>query len=94
MLCFPKRGIIMENYIIMCRSITYAQRGQRLLERSGISAYINKAPQNVSLEGCSYGIRIMRKNLFKALEILHKGGVKTGRVFKLELDGSFREIEI
>ena len=38
-------GSDMMQYLIMCRSMTYAQRSAALLERSGISAKVVKAPQ-------------------------------------------------
>ncbi len=78
----------------MCRSITYAQRAQRILEQSGIGAYISKAPQGLTPEGCSYGVRVFRKNAFKAMDILKKAGIKTGRVFKTDFSGEVREVEL
>lgn len=84
----------MDYYIIMCRSVTYAQRSQRLLERAGIGAYISKAPQAVTPEGCSYGVRVSRKNGHRALEILRGAGIKTGRVYRLGPDGKAREVDL
>ena len=34
--------------LIVCRSLTYAQRGVRLLERAGISAYLVRAPRLIA----------------------------------------------
>ena len=84
----------MENYIIMCRSVTYAQRSQRLLERAGIAAYISKAPQAVTPEGCSYGVRVSRKNGHRAMEILRGAGIKTGRIYRVNPDGEIREVDL
>ena len=41
----------MQHYLIMCRSLTYAQRAQQALERAGIPAAVVKAPQSVSAAG-------------------------------------------
>lgn len=39
----------MQRYcLIMCRSLTYAQRSSQVLERAGITATVLKAPQSVS----------------------------------------------
>ncbi len=83
----------MDNYIIMCRSITHAQRAARLLERANIGAYIVKAPQGLSPEGCSYGLRIAGRNRHRATEILKMSGLRFGRVFRLLDDGSASEVD-
>lgn len=90
----PEGVNCMDNYIIMCRSITYAQRAQRLLERVGIAAYISKAPQGLTPEGCSYGVRVSRKNAYRSMELLRRAGIRTGRVYRLESGGEAREIEL
>ena len=36
------------RYLIMCRSLTYAQRAARVLERAGIGAGIIKAPAGLT----------------------------------------------
>ena len=84
----------MENYIIMCRSITYAQRSQKLLERAGIAANISKAPHGVTPEGCSYGVRVSRGKVARAMTILRTAGIKTGKVFLLGAGGEAREVEL
>ena len=35
----------MTQYLLMCRSLTYAQKSVKLLERSGITAAVVKAPR-------------------------------------------------
>lgn len=84
----------MENYIIMCRSITHAQRGAHLLERANVRVGIVKAPQGASTEGCSYGLRVSGRNMYKALEILKRAGVRFGHVFMLHADGNVSEVEL
>ena len=60
----------MLNYFIMCRSLTYAQKAARVLERSGIAASVSRPPAEVSGEGCAYAVRIAEKNLPAALVAL------------------------
>ena len=47
--------------LIMCKSLTNAQRGALLLERRGISASVVKAPQNLRGNGCGYAISLFRR---------------------------------
>ena len=44
----------MIYYLIVCRSLTYAQRTAAVLERAGITARILRAPKSIAGEGCSY----------------------------------------
>ena len=41
----------MVYYLIVCRSLTYAQRTASALERAGITAHILRSPKMISGEG-------------------------------------------
>lgn len=43
----------MLYYLIVCRSLTYAQRTAAALERAGITAHILRSPKSIAGEGCS-----------------------------------------
>ena len=77
----------------MCRSLTYAQRAQRLLERENIRTRISKAPQGVTPEGCSYGVRVALNNLDRALTNMKTSGIRTGRIYRLDSKGGAEEVE-
>lgn len=74
----------MQHYIIMCRSLTYAQRASRALERAGIFAATAKAPQEVTKEGCNYGVKVRARDLDRALELIRNVGLPTGRLIGLD----------
>ena len=82
----------MFRYLIMCRSLTYAQRASRLLERHGITAAITKLPQSVADSGCSYCVRVNEKNYRSALTILKEAGLNPGKVFRLNEGGEPQEV--
>ena len=84
----------MDKYVVMCRSLSYAQRGQRLLVGNNIAAYIIKAPQSVSLEGCSYGLRIKAADVDKVVIILKSAGIKVGKIFRVDAGGIFSEVSL
>jgi len=78
--------------LIMCRSLTYAQRAARELERAGITAVVTRAPQGVTDTGCAHCVRLAQKRLGDALQLLRQAGHSPGRVFLLEADGNYREV--
>ncbi len=62
----------MVYYLIMCRSLTYAQRIVQMLERAGVNAWMIRSPADISPSGCSYSVKITQKNLSKALMLLNR----------------------
>lgn len=62
---------MMQRYcLILCRSLTYAQRSSRVLERAGITAVVRKAPLSVSKTGCTYCVKLKETQLERALLLL------------------------
>ncbi len=70
----------MVHYLISCRSLTWAQRMGRTLERAGITAGIIRAPHDRIPEGCGYCLRISEKNLSRALLTLNAAGYDKSRI--------------
>ena len=80
--------------LIMFRSLTYAQRGSRLLERSGIGAAVTKAPQGTTDRGCTYCVRISDSKLYRALDALDRGGIQHGRILQQDGERNYREVRL
>lgn len=78
----------MVHYIIVCRSLTYAQRTAKVLERSGITAIVMRPPADIAGEGCAYGVKLRERNLPAALKALKAAGVSCGKVYLLRPGGS------
>ena len=51
----------MLRYLILCRSLTYAQKAAAVLERRGIDAPIIKAPLRLRERGCGYALSVTRR---------------------------------
>ena len=73
-------------YILMCHSMTAAQKTARTLENAGIFAAVTKAPQSANPQGCTYGAKIAVRNLRRAMEILRSAGLSVQKI--LETDGT------
>ena len=84
----------MLYYLIVCRSLTYAQRTAAALERAGITARFFRPPMGLTDRGCSYAVRIADGYLPTALERLRAEGLLPMRVFYAGSDGSFSEVTI
>ncbi len=84
----------MVYYLIICRSLTYAQRTALALERAGITAHIMRAPRTISGSGCSHGVKISERRLSDALTILNRIGLSQNRVYMMDADGGYKEVEL
>lgn len=84
----------MVYYLIICRSLTYAQRTAQALERAGITAHILRSPRSISGEGCSHAVKVAERNLADALAILGRVGLTPKRVFIQVADGSYKEVRL
>ena len=84
----------MVYYLIVCRSLTYAQRTARVLERAGISGYILRAPKLISGEGCSHCVKVAERWLAPALKVLNREGLGPKRVFLQNEEGSYSEVTV
>ena len=82
----------MVYYLIICRSLTYAQRTAAALERAGITAHILRAPKSIDSEGCSHAVKVSERNLSLALTLLTREGLSPKRVYIVAADGTYNEV--
>lgn len=84
----------MAYYLIMCKSLTYAQRAAKVLERAGVTAIITRPPRGLSKEGCTYSVKVSEKKLSQALVVMNSAGLKYSRVFIIHPDGTSGEVKV
>lgn len=71
----------MDYPIIVIGSITYAMKGQRVLNAYNIDSRLEKTPKEFSSTGCSYCLRLT-DHLDEAVEILQRNNVRIERVIR------------
>jgi len=84
----------MSHYLLMCKSLTYAQRTAKTLERYGITAIVTKGPQGLSDKGCVYCVKIPEKRLADAITVMHAAELDPVKVFLQEKGGIISEVAI
>ena len=82
----------MTQYLILCRSLSTAQRAARALERAGTTAVVIKAPTGLKRSGCGYGVSL-RRSWEGALAVLDRAQIPYGKVFSRTDGGDYREVE-
>ena len=81
----------MEQYLILARSVTYAQRMQRALVQAGIRCRIARAPRDVTDLGCAYAVQIAVPDLTPALLALRRASLDPVQIF-LYQRGLYQEV--
>ena len=84
----------MLYYLIVCRSLTYAQRTAAALERTGITARVLRSPKSIAGEGCSHSVKISQRSLPEALLVLQRADLAPKRVFSKDVGGDYQEVEL
>ena len=84
----------MQYCLILCRSLTYAQRTAAALTRNGITSSVLRAPKSISEEGCSHCVKITKHDLSMAITVLDRNGIKPKHVFIRGDDGAYNEVSL
>lgn len=80
-----------NEWMITFRSVTYAQRGQRALQRAGIRNQLHRTPRDLSERGCGYCLRLRGWEAPKAVEVLRQEGISYEKLYAIREDGTPQE---
>ena len=83
----------MKEYFVTFRSITFAQRGQQVMQDAGISAQLQRTPRWMEENGCGYSLRLPAGRAAAAVERLRKSGVPFSRFYLHRDDGGLEELK-
>ena len=82
----------MQYYLLLCRSVTHAQRINAALKRMGISGRIIRPPLGLSERGCGYAVRIGATQPDAVVAQLRAMQLAPEQVYHVGSDGKYREI--
>ena len=79
------------HYLLTFRSLTYAQRAARVLERAGVTGTVSRVPKSAATRGCAYCIIVAARHRDKAMGVLDTAGLSPERVLLRRENGSLEE---
>lgn len=82
----------MGSFYLRCRSVTYAQRALKTLEKSGVPGTVVKLPQHLSEEGCGYSIKIGKRWIKQAYSTLVESGFEIRNIYSQSNNGEYKEV--
>ncbi len=80
-----------KTWIITFRSITFAQKAQRLLRGERIEAALQRTPAGLSERGCSYCLGLRERDITAAMAVLRRNHLLTGKIFSRAEEGLWEE---
>lgn len=71
----------MGMYFITFRSVTPAQRGQRILQQAGIDCALLRTPRWMEERGCGYCLRLRQEDIDRAVALLRRSKLTFSKVY-------------
>ncbi len=83
----------MKMNFITFRSVTPAQRAQRILQADGIRCSLQRTPRYMQDRGCGYCLKLRAGDALNAVEKLRAGGASFSKVYSVE-NGLIQELQL
>ena len=84
----------MKSYYFTFRSVTFAQRGEKVLNAHQIRCSLLRTPRWMETQGCGYALKIWTREPLAALELLHQSQIPVRRVYVQQPDGQLEEVTL
>ena len=84
----------MNYYFITFRSVTHAQRGEKVLQKEGLRCTLQRTPRWMEEKGCGYSLRIWVREPQQAVAALRTAGIPLRKVYLQRQDGELEELRL
>lgn len=84
----------MYFYFITFRSVTFAQRAEKLLNQQGYRVNLMRTPRWMEEQGCGYALKLWTNDISAAVRLLREGKVQLRRVYVQLEDGQMEEVNL
>ena len=82
----------MKVYFITFRSVTYAQRGEKLLGENRYRIHLRRTPRWMEEKGCGYCLQITAADILPPVLLLKNAGVPMRKVYVQNENGTMEEV--
>lgn len=84
----------MKFYYITFRSVTFAQRAEKLLSGSSLHCSLQRTPRWMEAQGCGYALRIWAREPETAVSLLKNHNIPMRRLYIQGADGQLEEMAL
>ncbi len=84
----------MNDCLITFRSVTPAQRAERMLKRAGLECGLQRTPKWMEQQGCGYSLRIRHTLVQQTVDLLRENAVEYRKIYLRTGDGRVEELRL
>lgn len=84
----------MYFYYITFRSVTFAQRAEKLLKQQGSRVSMMRTPRWMEEQGCGYALKLWTSDIRMAVQLLRENKVQLRKVYVQREDGELEEQKV
>ena len=82
----------MGFYYITFRSVTFAQRAEKLLSQRQIRLNLMRTPRWMEEQGCGYALKLWTKDILSVVKLLRENRIQLRKVYALSEYGDMEEV--
>ena len=84
----------MNVYYITFRSVTFAQRGEEISRRGGISSVLQRTPRWMEEQGCGYCLRLRTDDVQTGAALLRGSRIPFRKIYLQQPEGNVEELAV
>ena len=84
----------MGTFVITFRSVTPAQRAERVLRGAGLRCNLGRTPRWMEEQGCGYSLRVHNGEAEQLVSLLHSNRVQFRKLYRLLDNGVMEEVGV
>ena len=84
----------MYFYFITFRSVTFAQRAEKLLNQQGYRVNLMRTPRWMEEQGCGYALKLWTNDIAAAVRLLRESKIQLRRAYVQLEDGQMEEANL
>lgn len=82
----------MKQSYITFRSVTFAQKAERILKQAAMECQLLRTPKELSHRGCGYCLAMRPEQIVYAAKLLDAEKVEYGKLYFRNYQGAYEEI--
>lgn len=84
----------MGSCIITFRSVTPAQRAERILKNAGYTCNLGRTPRWMEEQGCGYSLKVGFRDVYEIVALLQANKVAYRKLYLQREKGNMEELEL
>ena len=84
----------MKSYYITFRSVTFAQRGERILKEASVRCSLRRTPRWMEEQGCGYCLRLRTDDVQTGATLLRGSRIPFRKIYLQQPEGNVEELAV